>query len=91
MTTEAIASLSILLICWIVLIFIDAAVSGLLYYILGISFRKAFHQNIVPGKVLRIRGIVIDFVNVFEKVLVHDLKRSLTLCAKTGCYGELLR
>ena len=47
MTTEAIASLSILLICWIVLIFIDAAVSGLLYYILGISFRKAFLYGLI--------------------------------------------
>ena len=35
------------MICWIVLIFIDAAVSGLLYYILGISFRKAFLYGLI--------------------------------------------
>ncbi len=47
MTTEAIATLSILLICWIVLILIDAAVSGVLYFILGISFRKTFLYGLV--------------------------------------------
>lgn len=47
MTTEAIATLSILLLCWILMILIDSAICGLLYSILGISFRKAFLYGLI--------------------------------------------
>ena len=47
MTTETFATLSILLICWIALMILDAAVCGLLYAIFGTSFRKAFLYGLI--------------------------------------------
>ena len=42
MTTEASATLMIIVLCWILLIIADAAVGGLLKLVFGVPFKKAF-------------------------------------------------
>ena len=47
MTTETFAALSILFVCWIILVILDVTVCGMLYGIFKISFRKAFLYGLV--------------------------------------------
>ena len=47
MTTETFAALSILFVCWIILVILDVTVCGMLYGIFRISFRKAFLYGLV--------------------------------------------
>ena len=42
MSTESFATIMIILICWIILLALDAVVCGILHLCMGISFRKAF-------------------------------------------------
>ena len=47
MTTETFATLSILFVCWIILVILDVTVCWMLYGIFRISFRKAFLYGLV--------------------------------------------
>ena len=55
MTTEVFATLSIIILSWVVLLAADAALCGILNLIAGISFRKAFLWGcislIIPAKI----------------------------------------
>ena len=75
MTTETFATLSILLIYWIALIILDAAVCGLLYALLGTSFRKAFLYGLIS---LCIPPLCIAYGSLFERnrVQVNEVEIS---------------
>ena len=62
MTTEVFATLSIIILSWVVLLAADAALCGILNLIAGISFRKAFLWGcislIIPPAVIAYGGLV---------------------------------
>ncbi len=62
MTTEVFMILSIIVLCWVVLLAADAAICGILNLIVGISFRKAFLWGcislVLPPAVIAYGGLV---------------------------------
>ena len=81
MTTEANATLMIIVLCWILLIIADAAVGGLLKLVSGIPFRKAFvwgllsllipplaisYGALIERNCFRIKEVSISFENLPE-------------------------
>ena len=68
MTTETFATLSILFVCWIILLILDVTVCGMLYGIFGISFRKAFLYGLVS---LFIPPLCFAYGSLIERNLVQ--------------------
>jgi predicted MPP superfamily phosphohydrolase len=81
MTTEANATLMIIILCWILLIIADATVGGLLKLVSGIPFRKAFvwgllsllipplaisYGALIERNCFRIKEVSISFENLPE-------------------------
>ena len=75
MTTETFATLSILFVCWIILVILDVTVCGMLYGIFRISFRKAFLYGLVS---LFIPPICFAYGSLFERnrVQVNEVEIS---------------
>jgi predicted MPP superfamily phosphohydrolase len=81
MTTEASATLMIIVLCWILLIIADAAVGGLLKLVFGVPFKKAFlwgllslmvpplaisYGALIERNCFRIKEVSISFENLPE-------------------------
>ena len=81
MTTEANATLMIIILCWILLIIADATVGGLLKLVFGVPFKKAFlwgllslllpplaigYGALIERNCFRIKEISIHFENLPE-------------------------
>lgn len=66
MTAEAFATLSVIILCWVVLIVADAAICGLLKSFVGLPFRKAFLWGLIS---LAVPPLVIIYGALIERNL----------------------
>lgn len=66
MTAETFATLSVIILCWVVLIVADAAICGLLKSFVGLPFRKAFLWGLIS---LAVPPLVIIYGALIERNL----------------------